>query len=111
MSTLYTAILTSSQKNVFGSHDIPFTLPKECLCDTGKTSTSSTHAGEHIYTVYTLLKPIKLSRRFNAAGRRFLSGEQKIVLDANSFIYELPAGHPSLDLLKSSHFNVRILEE
>ena len=111
MPNLYTAKLTPHQQSVFGSHAIPFKLPKEYLYDTGKTSTSSTHAGEHIYPVYTLFKPIELSRRFNAAGRRFLSGEQKIVLDANSFIYELPAGHPSLDLLKSSHFNVIILGE
>lgn len=111
MSTLYTVKLPSDEQAVFGSHPIPFTLPEECLCDTGKTSASCTHTGEFICPVYTLLKPIELSRRFNAAGRPFLSGEQKIVLDANSYIYELPAGHPCLDLLKSSHFNVRILEE
>lgn len=110
MTTLYIVKLTPHQQSVFGSHAIPFTLPKEYLYDTGKTSISYTLMGEYICTVYTLLKPIELSRRFNAAGRPFLSGEPKIVLKANSYIYELPAGHPSLDLLKSSHFDVRILE-
>ena len=111
MPKLCIAKLTPLQQSIFGSHAIPFKLPEDRLCGTEKTSISSTHAGEHICPVYTLLKPIELSRHFNAAGRPFLSGEQKIVLKANSYIYELPAGHPSLDLLKSSHFNVKILEE
>jgi len=107
---LFSAILSSDEESGFGGFR-SFQINPELIEKTGKTYTRVDNTGVYQNCpVYKTNKPIKLSTRWNGAGRPFLFGPKKIELPAGSYVYLIPEGHQIYSLDQWTHFNVVVTE-
>jgi len=109
-SQLFSPILSREEDNGFGGFR-SFQINPELIEKTGTTYTRVDNTGVYQNCpVYKTNKDIKLSTRWNGAGRPFLFGPKKIELPAGSPVYLIPEGHQIYSLDPWTHFNVVVTE-
>lgn len=109
-SELFSPILSSVEKYGFGEFR-SFEVHPNSITKTNQTYDRVDNTG--VYRgcqVYKTNKPIKLSTRWNGAGRPFLYGHKKIELPVGSFIYLIPDDHQIYRLDSWTRFDVLVRE-